>query len=189
MEINLSPSHLAKIENWFDTLANTNELKKIDEIAIDILFDELGAKRDISLNAEKSLGSYSNKSSRLGMEAVWGKKRYNDFVESFGEFIAMFESVEGNRELPKLSESGKKDSGMKEFFHEFTSYAYGLLSFDEFKERTEVRVRNGKLWQEGKKDERIRIDTPISDYKDKLIGSIPPGFFSYFWFWLENSKK
>ena len=168
---------------------NPNHSIKIDEIALDLLFDKLDAKREISANAEKSLGSYSNKASKLGMEAVWGKNRYKDFTVFCAEFIEKFESVEDNLELPKLTKSGKKDSGMKEFFHELTSYAYGLLPWDEFLEHTEVRVINGKLWQEGRKDERLRIDTPISDYKDKLIGSIPPGFITHFWVWLEESKK
>lgn len=188
MEIKLSTDHREKIYNWMKKMAEEDVVEKVDEIAVDILLDELGAKREISANAEKSLGSYSNKASRLGMEAVWGKKRYKDFVDLFTEFIEKFESAEGNLELPKLTESGKKDSGIKEFFHEFTANAYGLLSWDEFKDHTEVRLKNGKLWQEGKKKDRFKTDTPISDFKDKLIGSIPPGFFTYFWFWLENSK-
>ncbi|HLD92491.1 MAG TPA: hypothetical protein VI795_03810 [Patescibacteria group bacterium] len=178
---------LIQMDNWFSEMDRNHSVGEIDGLVLDRVLDHLGATLEIDRQEEASLKRYSNAASRKGMNAVWKEKRYDSFVSFCRDWIKNYEDKEGNKTLPKLTKSGRKNAGMKEFFHQFTAFTYGVLSEEEFKRFTEVRLNNGKLWQDGKKEQREKVKTPISEGKKVLIGSIPPGFVVDFWKWLKTS--
>ncbi|HTK03849.1 MAG TPA: hypothetical protein VL401_03750 [Alphaproteobacteria bacterium] len=181
--------NLIEVGEWFGDMEKTGEVRKIDQVTLNITFDSLGGSLEIKEEEEKSLKEYTNKASKEGMIAIWGESRMKDFNNFCKSWIVNFENTDGNKELPKLDQSGKKNSGMKQFFHEVTAYAYGIMDEETFGLFTETRIENGKLWQEGKKDQREKLETPSSKGEKILISSIPPGFIPDFWNWLKTSKK
>lgn len=125
-----------------------------------------------------SLGEYTNKARADAMRMVWGS-RYDEYKSWADQWANDYEANEGNRELPKLEKSGSKISGMLHFFGELTAYASGKLDFDSLKLYLETRSRNGKLWQDGKKEERAKVTIPSG--KEIRISSFPPSFPEYAW--------
>lgn len=179
---------LIVLDEWFSAMDKTQHVDRVDHELLNQVLNHFGAEMEVTLEEEESLAKYSNKASRDGMNGVWGQEKYDDFVSFCREWIEDYETKTGN-ELPKLGQMGRKNAGMKEFFHQVISFAYGSLTLEEFTFYTEVRLKNGKLWQEGRKDERERVTTPISGGEKKLIGSLPPGFVTSFWGWLKSNKE
>lgn len=178
---------LVEVGDWLNRIDEQGVVGTIDQVMLNRTLESLHGLMKIDGEEERSLKAYTNVTSRHGMNAVWGTERYDNFVSFCNDWISKYESVPGNIELPKLEKSGRKNAGMKEFFHELTAYAYGVLDKETFVLYTEARIKNGKLWQEGKKDERVKLETPISDGEKVRIASLPPGFIPAFWEWLKTS--
>ena len=180
---------MIQIEDWLGRMDETKKVGPIDRDALDRVLNSLGAELEVDEGEEASLRKYTNLGSRKGMAAVWGEDRMVSFSKFCGNFVSAFESFQGNLELPKLDSSGSKTSGMKQFFHELTSFAYGIMTYEDFALFTETRLTNGMLWQQGKKDERLRVATPTSGGKKILISSVPGSFVTTFWGWLKASSQ
>ena len=77
---------------------------------------------------------------------------------------------------------------MIQFLFDLTSFASGEYNFETYKKITETRVKNGKAWAEGRKEDRTRANTPNSD-KPILISSIPTEFPNKAWGWISSKGK
>lgn len=163
----------SEFNEWINLLSREGKVEDIDHLVVKAVLEECGAN---FLPKEKLLvlGEYTNKSKRPDLDIIWGKNRVDRFKEWTLDFIDSYEKSNG-KALPALKPSGHKNSGMLQFFGELTAFAAGILPFETFKEYTEARRLNGKLWQEGRKDERIRIKVSTSD-KPILLSSFPPEF-------------
>lgn len=188
-----------RVDPWIEEMDRTGKVDEIDLNLGDLqkIFEfKCGANFEISESERSSLKKYSQGGSRSGMEAIWSGDRYRRSIRFCKEWVEKFELVEGNKELPKLkkTESGdpsseSKISGMLQFFHELTLFAKGDMSLEDFTKVTEIRLFNGKVIQEGRRNERKTMVTPTSGGKEKRIGGIPPGFVSDFYKWLLDSGK
>lgn len=167
----------AVVAEW---IGKFTEIGKVEEIDVSILKSVLthyGADFEHGPEALRPLGEYTNKAKRPGLDTVWGKETVDVFWNQINLFIEKHET-ETEVELPKLKKSGHKFSGMRQFFGEITAFAAGQIDFDTFKKYSEIRMFNGKKWQEGKKDKRIKVTVPTKD-KPILLSSYPseyPGF-------------
>ncbi|MDP3917882.1 MAG: hypothetical protein Q8Q30_01755 [Candidatus Woesebacteria bacterium] len=176
------------VTDWFQKMDQSSKVGVIDPTKLNIVLDGLYGAMEIDETEEKSLAEYMRGASKRGMEAVWTKERLEDFEVWKEEWIADYEKVPENRPLPKGLKSGIKGKGMYDFFHQLSAFAYGVLSEDDFRKYTEVRLKNGKLWQEHRDDEREKIETPASDDPIR-IGELPPGFLPDFWDWLKSAVE
>ncbi len=181
-----------------DWVGKIGEHQRVDEMPINILRDVLtscGADfENLDDEAKKSLSEYSEKDRGFGVRKVWGDEFVNDYKRKVGDFIKEYE-LETGIELPELvnkknpDESTKrKNSGMIQFLFDLTSFASGEYNFETYKLITETRVKNGKAWAEGRKEDRIRANTPNSD-KPLLISSIPTEFPNKAWVWISSKGK
>ncbi|MEK7188511.1 MAG: hypothetical protein AAB685_01505 [Patescibacteria group bacterium] len=117
------------------------------------------------------------------MRAIWGS-RLDEFKKWTEGYVKAYEGEKGQL-LPELKPSGVKYSGMVQFFGEVTSYAAGEIDFETLKVHLEARAKNGRLWEEGKREERVRIKVSTSD-KPILLSSFPPGFPAVAWKKIES---
>ena len=53
-----------------------------------------------------------------------------------------------------LALKARKNSGMHQFLYELTSFASGGFNFEKYKNYTEIRVGNGRLFEIDKKKQR-----------------------------------
>jgi hypothetical protein len=180
--------NLELITDWFQRMDQSGKVGIIDQTRLNIVMDSLHGVMEIDETEEKSLAKYLPKASMRGMKAVWTKERLEDFEFWKQEWIIDYEKVKENRPLPKGLDTGINGKGMYDFFHQLTAFAYGVLSEDDFRKYTEVRLKNGKLWQEHRDDKREKIETPASDDPIR-IGELPPGFLPDFWDWLKSAVE
>lgn len=181
-------SKTAIVGKW---VKNIGERQKVGEIPLGILRDVLthyGANlENLTEGDKKSLQGYSEKDKGLGVRAVWGDDFVNEYKDWTKDFIEEYESKLSNRKLPELKPSGRKNSGMMQFLFELTALASGEMPSKTFKEYTEARVTNGKLWAENRSRERIRIKVPTAD-EPILLLSFPPEFPEKAWEWIWARK-
>jgi hypothetical protein len=69
---------------------------------------------------------------------------------------------------------------MKHFLGELTALAGGHLNIIDYRRFTVARLKNGFLWEQGRKAARVRVQIPAAD-EPKLLASIPPGFVPNAW--------
>jgi len=161
----------AAVVEWITKFTEKGEIEEIDVVILKRVLIHCGADFEQSPEALVPLGEYTNKAKRPGLDAVWGKEAVDNFWSQINLFIEKHEAGVGI-ELPKLKKSGHKFSGMRQFFGEVTALAAGQLDFETFRKYSEARLFNGRKWQEGKKNERIRVDVPTKD-KPILLSSYP----------------
>ncbi len=122
-----------------------------------------------------SLRKYSNAGRAPAMRTIWGH-RFDMYKADVNDWLEKYE-IDTGKPLPTLKKSGNKTSGMIQIFGEITALAYGALSWYELAPFLNARRENGILWQEDKKEERIKLVTPNAPNEDPiLVSSIPPGF-------------
>lgn len=177
-------SKTAIVGKW---IKNIGEQQKVGEIPVGILRDVLtqfGADfENLSEEDKKSLRGYSEKEKGPGVRAVWGDDFVNGYKEWTKDFIEKYESDPNKKRLPELKPSGRKNSGIMQFLFELTTLASGEISMESFKEYTEARVNNGKLWAEDRSSERVRIKVPTAD-EPILLSSFPPELPGEVWNWM-----
>jgi hypothetical protein len=164
----------AAVNEWVASFTETGILGEMDPSLLKDVLASSGADFEQSSENLASLGEYTNKAKRLGLNAVWGKETVDTIWKQIDNYIEEYEEQTGTT-LPKLVGFGCKFSGMRQYIGELTAYAAGQLSFKNFKKYSEVRIFNGKMWKQGRKDERIRIKVPRSN-KKILPSSYPPEF-------------
>lgn len=177
-------SKVAIVDKW---IKNIGEQQKVGEIPVGILRDVLthfGADfENLSEEDRKSLKGYSEKDKGPGVRAVWGDDFVNGYKDWTKDFIEKYESDPSKKRLPELKPSGRKNSGMMQFLFELTALASGEMSIESFKEYTEARVNNGKLWAEDRSNERVRIKVPTAE-EPILLSSFPLEFPENAWNWM-----
>lgn len=161
----------AAVDQWIDLIC-AGVVEPIDRRLLREVLEACGAK--FEEEAGRSLRRYTNKGKASGMELVWGE-RFEEYKKWVGEYIKVFEASPGHRELPVLLPSGRKSSGMLQFFGELTAFGAAAMSFERFKALTQARAENGLLWQLGRSRERIRVKVPTAK-EPILLSSFPPGF-------------
>jgi len=166
------------VETWIGKIGREGTVELIDSRLVREVLEGAGANFEISEEERLSLKKYSNLKRRLGMDAVWGKERVDEYIAWLkDEYIPGYERRVG-RELPTLYERKTdkfddiKHSGMLQFFGELTAFAAGEKSFVNYKRLTEDRVRKGKEWQERE------LNTP---YEPSCHASFPPEFPQVAW--------
>lgn len=167
---------------WVSDWASGN-LNEPDIGKLRAAFIEFGAKPE-NLNAAvlPSLKKYSNAGRAPAMRAIWGH-RFDLYKRGLPKFISDVEENTGVK-LPSLTKNGQptgnKSSGMIQIFGELTALAFGAVTWSELQPYLSARRDNGVLWQEGKKDQRIKLVTPNApDEGPKLVSSVPPAFPEY----------
>lgn len=177
--------------------------QKVGEIPVGVLREVLesyGANfENLSDDARKSLSEYSEHDRGFGVRSVWGNDFVNDYKKKVGDYIEEYETKTGI-ELPFLinkknldKSTKRKNSGMIQFLFDVTSFASGEYSFKKFKTYIEGRINNGFCWEEGRKEDRIKINIPTDEHPEgeyKLLSSFPRGFSDKAWGWItENGLK
>ncbi len=184
------------VNNWIMTIGKKQE---IGEISVNILRDVLssyGANfENLNEDLRDSLSKYSEKGKAKGVINVWGEKFVRDYKQWVNEFIENYEKtgktlpfVHKKKEDP-LALKARKNAGMIQFLYELTSFASEEYDFETYKKYTEIRVRNGQLFEQGKQKERKKIITPTSKGKEILIGSYPRMFVIDTWEWMVKNNS
>ena len=169
---------LKLVDRWINRLNEKGEVRRIPRIAVRIALEGCGANFKLTEEEKESLAQYTNKAKARGMRRVWGKwfaeyKKWGDkWIENYEE--------KTDQQLPALKASGKKTSGIRQFLGELTAFAAGEMSFIDLKEYWEARLLNGKLWEEGRREDRVRVQVPTKK-EPILLASIPPGFVQAVW--------
>jgi len=166
--------NIGQVTNWLDNVSETGEVKDVNPEIVKGALEAYGANFEIGPEAKESLGKYSNKGKKRGIEAVWGKVRFGEYKEWAEKWADRYKEETGIS-LPALRSSGIKTSGMRHFLGELTAFAAGEMSFDDLRRYWEARLLNGKLWQEKRLGERRKIKVPTKQ-EPILLASIPPGF-------------
>lgn len=145
---------------WLKNLSENGKVGEIEPAVVRFVLEAAGANFEISESAHVSLGKYSNKEKRQGLNEVWGEAKVDSFKTwVVGEYIPYIEK-EAGRELRTLWDwntqtfDDVKHSGMMAFFGELTAYAAGDLSMEKYRTRTENRYAKGKKWQYGDREEK-----------------------------------
>ena len=176
----------AAVESWVKVLTAEG---KVGPISQELMAASLS---DLEANFEPRpelafLAEYTNKAKRPGMDAVWGLDRVNEFKAWAADYAERYEAEHGVN-LPALEKKGSKTSGMLQFFGEITAFAAGKLAPADLKRFLETRSFNGKMWLEGRKDERVRIQVPT--VKEPILpSSFPPGFPAAAWEKISSWRK
>jgi len=166
------------VKEWISTLSEEGKLEQIDRMLLKDVLGAFGANFEVGEEAKVSLGKYTNKAKAFGMEQVWGLK-YDEYIKFTAEFIRSYEASKGIS-LPALERSGVKNSGMIQFLGEVTAYAVESLDFEDLKLYLEARVSNGKAWEDGRREDRVRVKVPTAK-EPILLSSIPPEFPKAAW--------
>lgn len=174
----IEESH-SPMEGWINSLIESGQVEEITPDAVRKALESHGAEFSISLEAQASLGKYTNRAKAEGMRAVWGDK-FAEYKQWTKGYVQQYEQDPNNVPLPALKRSGRKNSGMIQFLGQLTSFAVGQLTFADFKRYTEARIYNGRCWAEGRKEDRIRIKVSTSE-NPILLSSIPPEFPKAAW--------
>lgn len=171
---------VAAVDSWIATISQEDRVEQIQPQLLQGVLEHFGANFEMGEEELRQLGEYTNKARAEAMRSVWGG-RYGYYIEWTERLVEEYESKGQN--LPGLGGRYKgqvKNSGMKQFFGQLTALAAGELSFEDFKRYTEARALNGRLWQEGRKDERVRVKVPTR-VEPIRPSSFPPGFPSAAW--------
>jgi len=155
---NTPEKNYEQFNHWLKNLSENGKVGDIEPTVIKFVLEAAGGNFEISELAHESLGKYSNKGKREGLNAVWGEQKVDTFKSwVIGEYIPYIEKQAG-RELHTLWDGKTFDdvkySGMMAFFGELTSYAAGNLSIEKYREHTENRYAKGKKWQYGDREEK-----------------------------------
>lgn len=177
---------ISAFDVWIDKVSAEGKVENLDPGLLRDVLENCGANFEIG-EAIVDLSEYTNKAKAETMRLVWENGKYDDFKKWVEEWADNYE-VTSKTVLPKLEKSGSKTSGMIQFFGQLTSYAAGQISFVDFKLYTETRALNGRLWQEGRKNERIRVRVPTSADPIRL-SSFPSGFPSAAWEKIKSWRK
>ncbi len=170
---------------WIDHLSDNLEVIPISPEIVKSYLESCGADFDISPENKTALGKYSENAKSDGMKAVWGEK-WDQYKEWVSETYIPEHEAETKINFPRLHkqkdstsdkpDTNRKNSGMYQFLCELTGFAIKAKSYEKFKKYTEIRIRNGTAWEEGRKSERVKIATPTSKKREILIGSYPKDF-------------
>lgn len=175
-----------EVSRWFALMSTSAKVEKIDNRHLRDYLKKLGAK-DVKDEDIQTLSAYLPGKASGGLIAVLGEEKYKSFTPFLTNWVQKFDSKSENRDLQKTKPSNEIGTGMKRFLLETVQFAYGILGFEEYKDRTEKALVNGVLWQQFKDDHMIKKSTP--EHKDPIkVASIAPGFILDFVNWLENSK-
>ena len=178
----------AIVEKWLENIGEKQKVGEISTVMLREVLTHFGADfENLTEEDRKSLRGYTEKEKGPIVRKVWGDEFVNDFKEWTKIFIENYESDSNHRRLPELKPSGRKNSGMIQFLFELTAFSIGEIDQKTYREYTEARVVNGKLWSENRGDERIRLETPAGE-KPMLVSSIPPEFVNQAWSWIKNRK-
>ncbi len=179
-------ARLAAVELWVGVLTTEGKVGPISQELMAAALTDLGA--NLEPRPELTLLSeYSNKARRPAMDAVWGTEKVDEFKAWASDYVASYEAEHGVT-LPALEKSGSKSSGMIQFFGEITAFAAGKLAQADLKRFLETRSLNGKLWLDGKKDERVRLQVPTA--KEPILpSSFPPEFPDAAWEKISSWRK
>lgn len=170
------------LEEWFQGL-DDGRVEDIDIAELRSFLEAHGANfSEIKEEDRASLRKFTNKGKADGMNAVWGDMfaRYKAWADSVAEEY----DTETLRTLKKPSGAESSESrvaGLRAFFGELTALAAGAMTLDEYRRYAEVRLQNGILIAQGRKDDRIKIETPTSEGAKIRIASVPVGFPSRLW--------
>ena len=179
---------IVQVDAWltsFDLVARGEiEFQGIEAGLLREVLIHFGAEFDSKKEGMSKLKQTTNKWRRAGMDAVWGKGRMDDFNEWTNKWADAYEEAT-NRKLPKLDESGSRVSGMRHWLGELTAYAADAITFEQYRERQEIRLRNGYARSAGAPVEEASF---LADSK-KFPGSIPPGFARDAWGKVKNWKN
>lgn len=162
---------IAAVGQWID-LVSGGVVECIDGQILKEVLEAHGAR--FETEAIRSLRKFTEKDKASGMVLVWGE-RFEEYKKWVGGYIVSFEASPAHRELPRLMPSGRKNSGMLQFFGELTAFGAGAIPFEEFKALTQARAENGLLWQLESSKELIKIKVPTAK-EPILLSSFPPGF-------------
>lgn len=168
-----APTEITHLEDWARTLAEESLVAPISQETVAKALEALGANFEIGESQRESLSKYTEGGKIKGLRAVWGGE-YEDYLKFVGIYVKRYEATQG-KVLPALRPSGRKNSGMIQFFGEITAYAAGAMSFEDLKLYLEARAKNGRAWAEGRKEDRVRIKVPTKD-EPILLSSFPPEF-------------
>lgn len=185
--VNSIEKRIAAVDSWIKSISQEGTVDEIDKGLLRSVLKRFGANFEIGEEEGESLSKYTNKGKRSGLDAVWGKSFIDSYKKWVKQYIQNYEAQEGNI-LPALQTSGRKDSGMLQFLGELTSFAAGQLWYEDFKRYTEARALNGRLWQEGRKGERVKAEVPTFK-KPILLASFPPGFPKAAWEKITSSAQ
>ncbi len=111
--------------------------------------------------------------SRFSLNEVWGEEHVDEYWKWIDSYISSYE--ENGNILPGMGKKKVKFSGMRAFLGELTALASGEMNMETYTTYTEARLYNGKKWQEGRRDERVRIQVPTKE-DAILLSSIPPEY-------------
>lgn len=185
-ELSTVEEKVAVVDSWVTEISNSGHVGEIEPLLLREILENFGANFEIGEGARRSLGEYTTEGKKDGMRAVWGETAVKTIQQLSRELVGEFEQTL-NHPLPKLGTSKdeseeifKKGMGMRAFLGDITAFAAGSMSFEDFRKYTEARALNGRLWQEGRKEERVKIEVPTAD-KPILLASFPPGFPQRAW--------
>ncbi len=177
---------LVEVDDWIGKIGKEGRVGDIDHQLVKGVIEEIGANKEISEEAKKSLGKYSNLNKRPGLDEVWGKETVDAFKKwATGEFIPQYEEKVGRplRTLwdPKTETYDNiKHSGMMQFLGELTAFAEGSLPLEEYRRLTEHRVEKGMKFEFG---------DPYEPYKPSKHAAFPPEFPSAAWEKIKSLKQ
>jgi hypothetical protein len=174
------------VEEWIGAISTEGKVGEINPSLLREALEGSGANFEPTPELV-ALASYTNKAKRPGLNSVWGEERVEEYKSWAKAYVEEYEAKSG-KPLPELKPSGSKTSGMIQFFGELTAFASGKTNFSDYKTYTEARALNGRLWQEGKKDERVRVKVPTSK-SPILLSSFPPGFPVAAWEKIKSWKR
>jgi hypothetical protein len=164
---------LAEVTEWIDGIGKDGQVVDIDPQLVKGVLEGIGANKEISEEAKKSLAKYSNLNKRPGLDADWGKDRVDAFKRwAIDNFIPQYEQrVEKQLHTlwdPKTETYDNiKHSGMMQFLGELTAFAEGILPMEEYRRLTEHRVEKGTKFEFG---------DPYEPYKPSKNAGFPPEF-------------
>jgi hypothetical protein len=192
---------ISVVDGWIETISSTETVEYINTLLLSEVLEYCGANffdggKKERRDELRTLIEYSNKRRAPGMRAVWGKN-YDEYRDWTEEYVRKYED-ETDRSLPLIRQKDKdtgevkiyKNSGMLQFIGELTAYADGRMGFRLLKDNLETRARNGRLRQQGRKEELKTIDMDERKIKDGKVviepkeikpSSFPPGFPSVAW--------
>ena len=165
---------LTIFNDWINNLCENGKVTDIDPQLVRSALEPMGADFETLTEKDReSLGKYSNKGKRQGLDAVWGKDKVDTFKKwAIEEYIPYVEG-RAHRELHTLWDSDTetydniKHSGMMQFLGELTAFAAGEMPMSEYRRLTEDRINKGKKWEYGDRYE---------PYKPSKHASFPTDF-------------